>query len=432
MKTRTPTTLDLALWPYTNGGDDAQPPAPPPRIARAAEADDPGGWQAVATRHPELARDLIALVRDVEALRAELAETTARFEEQLTAIAAAVRALGNATPNDALGCEQGSSIADLLRTVLSPSDDAGESFARARGQLLELAAHVTDLWRGARCGARAIDELGCAAALQRGWLPAERPIDVGGVQIAGCCRPAADCCGDWWDCSRLADGRVLVVVADAMGSGAAAALLIGVLKGAHEVAVRFAARGCFSLTGLLSAFNRVVYGAARGRATVTCSAAIIDPARGTLTFAGAGHPLPMHARYCELRGRQVRCLPARGAVLGASPAQRYAESTIAVRPGDAIVWCTDGVLDLESARGRRFGARRLSQAIAAAPSLAPDHLRASVRETLECFARASASAGSDDMALVVAGIGAPAPEHLPRTRRSGYRFGRSMRSKASP
>ena len=55
---------------------------------------------------------------------------------------------------------------------------------------------------------------------------------------------------------------------------------------------------------------------------------------------------------------------AEGFPLGMFPDVTYEEFTIATRPGDFIVFCSDGILDAENAQGGMFGEERLRSVIA--------------------------------------------------------------------
>src|SRR5262249_52973292 len=75
--------------------------------------------------------------------------------------------------------------------------------------------------------------------------------------------------------------------------------------------------------------------------TATAIVAIFDPAELTLRWARAGHPLPLHAR-----DGQTAALPrVDGLLLGATPAAAYTEATARLRPGDLVVFFTDGLLE---------------------------------------------------------------------------------------
>jgi sigma-B regulation protein RsbU (phosphoserine phosphatase) len=73
--------------------------------------------------------------------------------------------------------------------------------------------------------------------------------------------------------------------------------------------------------------------------------AVLDPARGTLTYANAGHPAPL----LLAADGQVQRLAAGGPVLGVVADVAYAEATLALGPGDRLVLFTDGIVEAEGA-----------------------------------------------------------------------------------
>lgn len=75
-----------------------------------------------------------------------------------------------------------------------------------------------------------------AAAIQRPFLPHGVPA-LGGYELAGVCLPAQNVAGDLRD-RVIADGRLDVTVADVMGKGIGAALVMAALRTALRLAPR--------------------------------------------------------------------------------------------------------------------------------------------------------------------------------------------------
>ena len=85
---------------------------------------------------------------------------------------------------------------------------------------------------------------------------------------------------------------------------------------------------------------------------VTAFYATLSPSRRQLTYAAAGHNPPR-----LLRGGRVLALDGEGGLpLGIAADESYAEATLALDPGDLVLFYTDGITEA-LARSDREGAR---------------------------------------------------------------------------
>jgi serine phosphatase RsbU (regulator of sigma subunit) len=92
---------------------------------------------------------------------------------------------------------------------------------------------------------------------------------------------------------------------------------------------------------------------------VTCFYAILDPKRGSLSYANAGHDLP----YVR-RGGDCEELRARGMPLGLMPGMSYEEKETVLDAGEAAFFYTDGLVEAHAPDGEMFGFPRLRALIA--------------------------------------------------------------------
>jgi serine phosphatase RsbU (regulator of sigma subunit) len=93
---------------------------------------------------------------------------------------------------------------------------------------------------------------------------------------------------------------------------------------------------------------------------VTCFYAILDPKRGGLRYANAGHDLP----YLRRRSGECEELRARGMPLGLMPGMSYEESEIVLDAGEAALLYSDGLVEAHDPEGEMFGFPRLRKPVA--------------------------------------------------------------------
>ena len=162
---------------------------------------------------------------------------------------------------------------------------------------------------------RDLDE---ARRIQRKLLPSTMP-PIEGWEIAVSWQPASGVGGDCFDAIAFGPGRVGLSIADVVGKGIPAALLMSNL----QAAVRAFATDTTEPAELCQQVNRILCGhIAEGR-FISFFYCIIDSDESTLTFANAGHYPPILVRA----DGSVERLAVGGAVLGVFPEGGYEQGT---------------------------------------------------------------------------------------------------------
>lgn len=218
-----------------------------------------------------------------------------------------------------------------------------------------------------------------AREIQQRLLPRANAT-IAGFDVAGVNEPADDTGGDMFDFIPLADGRWLVVVADATGHGVGPALIAAEAR----AMLRATAVSCCDPSHLLSVANRLLANDLDGR-FVTCFIALVDPVAQAMTYASAGHgPLIFYRRATDHFDQAAATGPPLGVLAGADytdvVAYRFA-------PGDFALIVTDGFFEATAADGSMYGTERLiararrDRDAAAAQML--HQLQTSVREFLQ-------------------------------------------------
>ena len=199
-----------------------------------------------------------------------------------------------------------------------------------------------------------------AETLQSSLLP-PRPPAIPGLEVATRYRPAQQTVsvgGDFYDVFRLRTNDWGLVLGDVCGKGVEAARLTGLAR----YTVRAAASHHVAPPDVLREVNQtLVDDPDLGDRFASAIYARVeqDVCGAWLTMAVAGHPLPIVVRragWIDVRGQG-------GGLLGLFEDIELAEDRVGLGPGDAIVFCTDGITEARSTAGEEFGDECLQQVL---------------------------------------------------------------------
>ena len=203
--------------------------------------------------------------------------------------------------------------------------------------------------------ARVEQDLRVAHGIQQASLPKEVPT-LEGWEIAPFYRPAREVGGDFYDFHLLSGNRLGLAVGDATGKGVPAALVMSTTCGMLQLAAQASDA---SPKEVLARVNETLLARIPANMFVTCFYAILDPKRGSLRYANAGHDVP----YLH-RNSAAEELRARGMPLGLMPGMSYEEKEITLQAGDSALFYSDGLVEAHDPKGEMFGFPRLQALVA--------------------------------------------------------------------
>lgn len=261
--------------------------------------------------------------------------------------------------------------ADDFRLMESLAEQAALALHNAHALHLQLEKQQLDL------------DLSLASSIQQMLLPAETAL-CAGVQMNARYRAAQKVSGDLYDAFSLGDHRLAVLVADVSGKGVAASLLMAICR-TH---LRQIAHRHTSPAAVLRELNATIAPDMRQGMYVTVLYAIIDTQRNELTFARAGHELPLLARR-EPVGLRAQFVASEGMPIGLVPHAMFAEAledrTVPFAPGDWCVLYTDGLTEAPNDDGKEFSGARLLDAVNGSLQRTPAELNDLVLDALARF-----------------------------------------------
>jgi sigma-B regulation protein RsbU (phosphoserine phosphatase) len=216
---------------------------------------------------------------------------------------------------------------------------------------------------------------------------------IEGLQVATKWQPATTVGGDYIAVFNLDNEHAAVCVADVVGKGLPAALLMS----NFQAALTSFAPEHLSPAEVSTRINDLLYANIPLHKFITAFYGVIDIPRRTLAFTNAGHNPPLLARSS---GECVR-LEAGGSVLGAFPRAVFAEEQIQLRPGDRLLLFTDGLTEALDQNDEQFGDERLLELLCAHRDQSAEDLKEILFNAAGAFCE---NVFRDDAALMVIGI----------------------------
>src|SRR5438309_2324936 len=231
-------------------------------------------------------------------------------------------------------------------------------------------------------------DLAAARLTQQSLIP-QKPLALAGWEVATCYRPVIQVGGDIYGWLRMKDGRILFWIVDGTGHGAAAALLTTLAKLLfHHGNVEQD-----TPVTMMEAVNhdfRSIFGS---RSFMTAMCVALDPATGSASVVGAGHPPLLVTR----RNGTTESVASIAPPLGLIEQPEFPETAINLEPGDAFLLYTDGLFRWTKDERHRVTPEQLEKILDHSAPSAEALLKRIVTETAPAN---SANTAPDDMAAV--------------------------------
>jgi sigma-B regulation protein RsbU (phosphoserine phosphatase) len=238
-------------------------------------------------------------------------------------------------------------------------------------------------------------ELQVVSQLQRNLLP-KQPPQIEGLKLAMHYETSRYAGGDYYDVLELPNGLLAILVADAEGHSAPAAVLM-----AMTCALFRSCSNCMDEPDKMLSYINENLCKVNMESFVTAIYAVYDPGAAKLKIARAGHPLPLICRSPEQKASEIPC---EGVFLmGFEPYDEVPVTEIALHPGDRLLLYTDGVTDRIGDMQEAYGTPRLLEQFAKADPDDPDIALRAIMEDLQRFA--GGYPADDDQTLLMMIVG---------------------------
>jgi len=234
-------------------------------------------------------------------------------------------------------------------------------------------------------------ETAIAAEIQRSLLLGRPLSQMPQVDMDVISLPSMQVDGDFYDFFYIRERMFDLVVGDVMGKGVPAAMIGAAARVSFLRAMgRLLARGRSYLPEP-DALLGMVHGELAGRLAGFCSFitlayARFDLARGILRTINCGHPPVLVHRVAS---GEILPLESTHPPLGIGDSLRYSIARTVLRPGDRVVFISDGVTEARNEAHEFFGEGRLRSVILDHPHAASRQVTAAIRDAVMEFVGAA-------------------------------------------
>ncbi|QDU96342.1 SpoIIE family protein phosphatase [Lignipirellula cremea] len=246
-------------------------------------------------------------------------------------------------------------------------------------------------------------DLEVAHEVQRGFLPDTPPDNLSDYAFFRYYEPANKIGGDYYDYVQLPDGRVAILVADVVGHGVAAALLMAKLSAEARFSLAVEPDPARAVNRLNDALCRLPLDK-----FVTMIMVVLDPAKHEGVIVNAGHMAPLWLKAdgsLEEPSEDFAGLP-----LGIVEGMTYNQASISLEPGDLLVLFTDGINECAGTNGKMYSIDRMREHLRHAEDRNPHHIGQRMIDDVRQFLGDGEQ--DDDMCLVCFSRLKPAPSTL--------------------
>lgn len=281
--------------------------------------------------------------------------------------------------------------------LISLFNKKGEGFTQEDLRLLSIIAiqsagtiESARLYEEERKLADLEEDLKTARRIQQSLLPKENPV-IEGMEIFGQSIPAKEVGGDYYDFIHIDDSHLGIVIADVVGKGTPAALLMANL----QASLRGQALISRSVKDTVTKVNFMMSRSMEMGKFITLFYGILDVNNKTFTYTNAGHNYP----FLLQEDGTSKTLEKGGIVLGTFDNFVYEEETVQLKPGNLILLYTDGITEATNENDEMFEEERLLELLTGNVAISAQELSHKIVDSVLSFQGSQPQ--SDDITLVL-------------------------------
>ncbi len=219
-------------------------------------------------------------------------------------------------------------------------------------------------------------QLEIAREVQLELLPDHDP-DLKGFDISAYIFPTEEVSGDYYDWVQIFEDQIGIVVADAVGKGIPAALLMAFLRAALRAGVQIG----YAPHIAMAKVGNLLWDSVEAHQFITAIYGILDATNKTFVYSNAGHNPPLLIKPDgEYKFVEYGDLP-----LGMFRNMQYHQHFIRFEKGQTLVLYTDGITEALNDAGVEYGLERFAKLVLKGIDLSAKDLIEFIREDLVKF-----------------------------------------------
>ncbi len=221
-------------------------------------------------------------------------------------------------------------------------------------------------------------QLEIARQVQLELLPSSDP-QMDGFDISAYVFPTEEVSGDYYDWVKIFDDQVGIIVADAVGKGIPAALLMAFLRASLRSCVQIG----YAPNIAFSKVSELLCESIEDNQFITAVYGILDTTNRTFVFSNAGHNPPLLIKP----DGEYRFVEYGDTPLGMFPGTHFHQHFIRFEDQQVMVIYTDGITEAANPNGEEYGqerfAKRVMDGIDLPAKMLIDHVRKGVSDFTE-------------------------------------------------
>ncbi|MEZ5344705.1 MAG: GAF domain-containing SpoIIE family protein phosphatase [Pyrinomonadaceae bacterium] len=193
--------------------------------------------------------------------------------------------------------------------------------------------------------------------------------------------PTEEVSGDYYDWFKVFDDQMAIIVADAVGKGIPAALLMAFLRASMRASVQvgYAPHIAFTKVGNL------LWDSVEAHQFITAIYGTLDATNRTFVYSNAGHNPPLLVK----RDGTHRFIEYGDMALGMFRDISYHQHFIRLEKGQVLVLYTDGITEAANEEGVEYGQERFAKRVQDGVDLPAREMIEFIREDIAVFTRRS-------------------------------------------
>lgn len=218
-------------------------------------------------------------------------------------------------------------------------------------------------------------QLEIARQVQLELLPDTDP-KIENFDVSAYVFPTEEVSGDYYDWVTIFDDQIGIVVADAVGKGIPAALLMSFLRASLRAGVQVG----YAPHIALSKVSNLLWDSVEDHQFITAIYGILDTTNRTFVYSNAGHNPPLLIKP----DGEYKFVEYGDTPLGMFADARYHQHFIRFESGQVMVIYTDGITEASNENGEEYGSERFAKSVLESIHLPAkkmiDHIRKGVAD----------------------------------------------------